>query len=187
MTVDGAPVDWSRADRDGRFRVVIPTPGRYVALANAAGWRPRAYTVEFVDETSRQDIVLDDQLCLSGRMRRGGVPLPGALVSLSAAEGGVVASVRADGIGRYTIPLPTAGRYIVTALEPDTLTAHACKVVLDVRSVVVDFDIPDTADAGDLAGDGSGVVTPAERPGSPLGRPTRADDLPAGEPAAPNA
>jgi hypothetical protein len=172
MTVDGAPVDWSRADREGRFTVVIPAPGRYVALANAAGWRPRAYAVEFVDETSRQDIVLYDQLCLSGRVRRGGAPVPGALVSLSAAEGGVVASVRADDTGRYAIPLPIAGRYIVTALEPDTLIAHARKVVLDVQSVVVDFDVP---------------VTATELPGSPAGAPTIADDRPAGGSAAPSA
>ena len=94
--------------------------------------------------------------------------MPGALVSLSAAAGGVIASVRVDDVGRYAIPLPTAGRYIVTTLEPDTLIAHARKVALDVQSVVVDFDIP-TADAGDLAGDGSAVVTPAERPGSAAG------------------
>jgi hypothetical protein len=80
--------------------------------------------------------------------------------------------VRADDVGRYAIPLPTAGRYIVTALEPDTLTAHARKVALDVQSVVVDFDIPDTADAEDLAGDGTAVVTSAERPGSTAGAPT---------------
>jgi EmrB/QacA subfamily drug resistance transporter len=169
MTLDGDPVDWSRVDRDGRFTVVIPAAGRYLALANAAGWRPRASTVEFTDETSRQDIVLYDQLCLSGRVRRGGAPVSGALVSLSAAAGGVVASVRSDDVGRYAIPLPTAGRYIVTALEPDTLTAHACKVVLDVQSVVVDFDVPDTVDAEDLAGDGSAAVTPAEPPGATAG------------------
>jgi hypothetical protein len=51
------------------------------------------------------------------------------------------------------MPLPEAGRYIVTMLEPDTLLAHARKVVLDVRSAVVDIDavpIPAEALAGEV-------------------------------------
>jgi hypothetical protein len=39
------------------------------------------------------------------------------------------------------MPLPGAGRYIVTLLEPDTTHAHPRKVVLDVRSAVVDIDV----------------------------------------------
>ena len=40
------------------------------------------------------------------------------------------------------MPLPQAGRYIVTMLEPDTLQATARKLVLDVRSAVIDIDVP---------------------------------------------
>ena len=40
------------------------------------------------------------------------------------------------------MPLPGAGRYIVTMLEPHDLTAYARKVVLDVRSAVVDIEAP---------------------------------------------
>lgn len=142
MTIEGAPVDWNRVDNDGNFKVVIPSPGRYLALANAAGWIPQAGVVEIVDAVSREDIVLRGQLCVSGQARRGGSPIAGALISLNPASGGVVTSIRTDESGRYSIPLPVAGRYIVTMLEPDTQTAHARKVALDVNSVVVDFDLP---------------------------------------------
>ena len=38
MKTDGTPVDWSRADRDGNYSVVLPGPGRYLVLANGQGW-----------------------------------------------------------------------------------------------------------------------------------------------------
>jgi hypothetical protein len=57
------------------------------------------------------------------------------------------------------MPLPEAGRYIVTMLEPDTLLAHARKVVLDVRSAVVDIDAPSSP------GVAAGEVNRAQRAG----------------------
>ena len=54
LKTDGTPVDWSRGDNDGKYSVVLPGPGHYLVLANAAGWVPRAEVLEFVDETSRQ-------------------------------------------------------------------------------------------------------------------------------------
>jgi hypothetical protein len=142
VKTDGTAVDWSRADNAGNYSVVLPGPGKYLVLANALGWAPRAEVLEFVDANTRQHITLTEQLTLSGMVRRGGQPVPGALITLSEAAGQLVRSTRSDGSGRYCVPLPEAGRYIVTMLEPDTLLAHARKVVLDVRSVVVDIDAP---------------------------------------------
>ena len=119
MKTDGTPVDWSRADSNGDYSVVLPGPGRYLVLANAQGWTPRAEVLEFLDANTRQHITLTDQLTLSGTVSRGGAPIGGALVTLSEAAGEVVGSVRADDAGRYCMPLPAAGRYIVTMLEPD--------------------------------------------------------------------
>jgi len=135
-------VDWSRADSDGTYSVVLPGPGKYLVLANAQGWTPRAEVLEFVNSNARQHITLTDQLTLSGSISRAGASVGGALVALSEATGEVVGSVRADGAGHYCMPLPGAGRYIVTMLEPDNLHAYARKVVLDVRSAVVDIDAP---------------------------------------------
>jgi hypothetical protein len=141
MRIDGTPVDWSRADNQGKYSVVLPGPGQYLVLANGQGWTPRAEVLEFRDETTQQHITLTDQLTLSGRVRRDREPIGGALVALSEAAGEVVNAVRTDDAGRYCMPLPGAGRYIVTTVEPDTLHAHPRKVVLDVRSAVVDIDI----------------------------------------------
>ena len=146
MKTDGTLVDWSRADSNGDFSVVLPGPGRYLLLANAQGWTPRAEVVEFRDANTRQHITLTDQLTLSGTISRGGTPIGGALVTLSEAAGEVVGSVRADDAGRYCMPLPGAGRYIVTMLEPDERHAYARKVVLDVRSAVVDVEAPALAE-----------------------------------------
>ncbi len=151
VKTDGTAVDWSRADNEGNYSVVLPGPGKYLVLANALGWAPHAEVLEFVDENTRQHITLTEQLTLSGTARRGGRPVAGALITLSAATGEMVRSARADAGGRYCMPLPEAGRYIVTMLEPDTMLAHARKVVLDVRSAVVDVDAPalQAAVAGD--------------------------------------
>jgi len=148
MKIDGTPVDWSRADGNGDYSVVLPGPGRYLVLANAQGWTPRAEVIEFVDPHERQPIILTDQLTLSGTTSRAGRPIGGALVTLSEATGEVVGSVRADDAGHYRMPLPAAGRYIVTMLEPDDLHAFARKVVLDVRSAVVDIEAPKAPAAG---------------------------------------
>ncbi len=97
--------------------------------------------LEFRDENTHQHITLTDQVTLSGTVRRDDEPIGGALVALSEATGEVVGSVWTDDAGRYHMPLPAAGRYIVTTLEPDTQHAHPRKVVLDVRSAVVDIDV----------------------------------------------
>lgn len=148
MKTDGTPVDWSRADSNGNYSVVLPGPGRYLVLANAQGWTPKAQVLDFPDSHTRHHIVLTDQLTLSGTVSRDGTPIGGALVTLSEATGEVVGSVRADDGGRYCMPLPGAGRYIVTMLEPDEHHAYARKVVLDVRSSVVDVEAPPLPGSG---------------------------------------
>lgn len=109
-------------------------------LANGQGWTPRAEVLEFCDENTHQHISLTDQLTLSGTVRRDGEPVGDALVALSEATGEVVRSVRTADASFYRMPLSAAGRYIVTMLEP-ARHAHPRKVVLDVRSAVVDIEV----------------------------------------------
>src|SRR6195952_922283 len=90
MKTDGTPVDWSRADNNGNYSVVLPGPGQYLVLANGQGWTPRAEVLQFRDENTHQQITLTDQLTLSGTVRRDGTPIPRALVALSEATGEVV-------------------------------------------------------------------------------------------------
>jgi EmrB/QacA subfamily drug resistance transporter len=145
VKTDGTPVDWSRGDTEGRYSVVLPGPGKYLVLANAQGWAPRAEVFEFIDDKSRQHLNLTDRLTLSGRVTSGGHPVPQALVTVSEATGEVFGSVRTDESGVYCMPLPPVGRYIATMLEPTTFQAFARKFVLDVRSEVVDIDAPAAA------------------------------------------
>jgi MFS family permease len=145
MTVDGSPVDWSRGGDDGTFSVVLPRPGDYLVLANALGWAPRAQVLRFDNDSRHTCITLADQLTVSGTASRAGRPVPNAMVAITEASGEMVRSVLADEHGHYCMPLPAAGRYIVTMLEPTTMQAHARKLVLDVRSAVVDIDAPNVA------------------------------------------
>jgi len=142
VKTDGTPADWSRGDTEGKYSVVLPGPGKYLVLANAQGWVPRAEVFEFVDENSRQHLTLTERLTLSGRVTCGGQPVPRALVTVSQATGEMFGSVRADASGIYCMPLPPVGRYIVTMLVPTTFQAFARKFVLDIRSEVIDIDAP---------------------------------------------
>ena len=146
VTTNGDAVDWSRADHDGLYSIALPGPGRYLVLANAQGWSPKAQVMSFEhrsEMTGLSEIMLTEQLILSGRVTRGEQPVPRALVSLSEATGASVGALTTDEQGRWCMPLPTPGRYVVAVLAQDTGAAAARKVVLDARSAVVDIPIPD--------------------------------------------
>ncbi len=147
VTTDGDPVDWSRADHEGRYSIALPGPGSYLVLANAQGWSPRAQVMTFAgrsEMTGMTDVTLTDQLTLSGRVTRDDQPVPGALMSLSEVTGAPVCSLEADAEGRWCMPLPPPGRYVLTVLARDSCTATARKVVVDVRSKQVDLAIPES-------------------------------------------
>jgi MFS family permease len=145
VTTNGDAVDWSRADHDGLYSVALPGPGHYLVLANAQGWSPRAQVMSFdhrSEMTGLSEIMLTEQLILPGRVTRGEQPVPRALVSLSEATGASVGALTTDEQGRWCMPLPTPGRYVVAVLAPDTGATAARKVVMDARSAVVDIPIP---------------------------------------------
>ena len=151
VKTDGTPVDWSRGDTEGKYSVVLPGPGKYLVLANALGWVPRAEVFEFVDDNvppahhaHRPTDPLRD-----GNVRRATGP-EGVGHRQRGQRRGVRFGPRRRA-GDYCMPLPPAGRYIVTMLEPRTLQAFARKLVLDVRSAVVDIDAPAPAVATGVA------------------------------------
>ena len=155
LTTDGSPVDWARGDDDGSFSVVLPRPGQYLVLANAQGWTPKAQVLEFDRRAGHTSITLVDQLTVSGTASRAGFPVSGAMIAMTEAGGDLVQSMLADDHGHYCMPLPPPGRYIVTMLEPTTMRAHARKLVLDVRSAVVDIDAPALNSTDSAASNGS--------------------------------
>lgn len=148
LQTSGEPVDWSRVDSDGNYSVALPGAGTYLMVANAAGWAPMAEVFDFDGRTLQQNFHLENRLELAGTATAGGAVLPDAVVTLLQASGEHVATTRTDSEGRYSLPLPLAGRYIVTLLHPATHQAMARKLAVDNRSVTADLTID--APAGQL-------------------------------------
>jgi MFS family permease len=142
LQTGGEPVDWSRVDADGNYSVALPGAGKYLMVANAAGWAPMAEVFEFDGRTLQQNFLLQDRLDLSGSATVGGEAVSGAVVTLLQASGEHVATTRTDDDGGYAFPLPVAGRYIVAMLHPVTHQAMARKLAVDNRSVTVDLAAP---------------------------------------------
>ena len=164
LQTEGEPVDWSRVDTDGNYSVALPGAGKYLVVANAAGWAPMAEVFDFDGRTLKQNFLLHERLEISGRAAIGRGPVAGAVVTLLRATGEHVDTARTDDDGVYTLPLPAAGRYIVTMLHPVTHQAVARKLAVDNRSVTVDL-------TAEHLPQGTGADGPAGRPG---GDPVRA-------------
>lgn len=139
LQTTGEPVDWSRADNDGAYSVVLPGAGRYLVVSSADGWAPKSQVLEFTDATTRQQIRLSERLTISGTVRHAGGPLDQALVTLTKPTGESVTSTHTQE-GRYELPLPAAGRYILTTLDPSRTHALAKQVLVATQPAVVDFD-----------------------------------------------
>ncbi|QCP00307.1 MFS transporter [Arthrobacter sp. 24S4-2] len=139
LQTSGEPVDWSRVDSDGNYSVALPGAGKYLMVANAAGWAPMAEVFDFDGRTLQQNFHLDDRLELGGTATVAGAALPDAVITLLQASGEHVATTRTGASGRYSLPLPLAGRYIVTLLHPATHQAMARKLAVDNRSVTADL------------------------------------------------
>jgi MFS family permease len=138
----GEPVDWSRVDAEGNYSVALPGAGKYLMVANAAGWAPMAEVFEFDGRTLHQNFLLHDRLEIGGTVTAGSEAVPGAVVTLIEASGAHVATTRTDDGGGYAFPLPAAGRYIVTMLHPVTHQAMARKLAVDNRSIALDLAAP---------------------------------------------
>ncbi|WP_427015722.1 MFS transporter [Pseudarthrobacter sp. P1] len=148
---NGEPADWSRADNDGKYSMVLPSPGRYLVVSSADGWSPHSQVLEFADSSSVQQIRLSQRLTLSGTVQSAGAPAEGALVALTRHSGESVSWAHTGTGGRYQLPLPAAGGYILTVLDPAGSQAQARPVVVGAQSAVVDFDTADVHDADRVA------------------------------------
>ena len=141
LQTTGEPVDWSRVDSEGNYSVALPGAGKYLMVANTAGWAPMAEVFDFDGRTLGQNFHLHDRLQLGGVARAAGTPLEGAVVTLLQATGEHVATTRTEDDGTYSLPLPAPGRYILTMLHPVTHQAMARKLAVDNRSVTADLEL----------------------------------------------
>jgi MFS family permease len=142
LQTGGEPVDWSRVDTEGNYSVALPGAGKYLMVANAAGWTPMAEVFEFDGRNLEHNVLLRDRLTIGGAVSVAGEGIAGAVVTLLEASGGHVATTRTDTDGTYAFPLPPAGRYVVTMLHPLTEQATAQKLAVDNRSVTLDLAAP---------------------------------------------
>ncbi|MEU9063214.1 MFS transporter [Streptomyces sp. NPDC048430] len=128
--LEGEPVDWARTDNDGRYSVALPGSGRYLVVANARGWSPRAVVLDFRERDMELHVELTDELALTGVAVRLGVPICRSLVLLHQGTGEFVSREQTDEHGQFRFPLPPAGAYILTAVDEFGQQAHSRKVVV---------------------------------------------------------
>nr|WP_255300542.1 carboxypeptidase-like regulatory domain-containing protein [Arthrobacter koreensis] len=78
---------------------------------------------------------------LTGRVRRHGHPVTGALILLvpESGESPAFSAVSARG-GSYELPLPAPGRYVLSVTDPSGKT-HTRLVVLPSPDTVVDVEL----------------------------------------------
>ncbi len=142
LTTVGEPVDWSRADNDGCYSVVLPGPGRYVVVSSAEGWAPKSEIVEFIAGADQQRVELTDPLSLSGTVFLDHERLAGAHVSLTRVTGEPESAVHTNDAGRYEMPLPPTGRYVLTVVDPDAEWTQSRQViVLAYQSATIDVTL----------------------------------------------
>ena len=140
LSMDGTQVDWDRADDGGRYAVVLPGEGRYLFVAGQHGWRPVSEVVTVPGSDTERDIRFQQRLMLSGTVAHAGRPLADCLVVLGRPTEAVTASARSDREGRYELPLPRPGTYILAVVEPDGATTHTRRVVLPTSDPVIDVE-----------------------------------------------
>lgn len=132
LTADGQPVDWGQADSEGQFAAAIPGPGDYLIVTAAEGWQPRTRQVTIDGDHALPPLVLRDRLTLRGTITDGeGRPVTGALVILTRLTGEAVTTTHTGHDGRYEVPRPANGRYVLSAVAPDGAVGARPVAVLD--------------------------------------------------------
>lgn len=115
LTPAGEAIDFGQADSEGRFNAAIPHAGDYLVVTAADGWQPRSRIMVLDDAHPLPPIVLRERYTLTGLITDADdEPVVDALVVLTRATGEVVRSIRTDHEGRYLIPRPSNGRYVLT-------------------------------------------------------------------------
>ncbi|MFK4494153.1 MULTISPECIES: MFS transporter [Dermacoccus] len=141
LASDGAHLDWGRVDDDGCYRLALPGAGRYVLVASAEGWATRSRIVE-VTGPGLPQLSLVDPLQLTGVVRRSdGSPAAQVPVTLIKHSGEYHADTLTDGEGRYVMPLPPGGRYVVAALDAEHDATAAASVTVLTEPVSADITL----------------------------------------------
>jgi MFS family permease len=145
LTLGGDQVDWSQVDSAGEFSIAIPCPGRYVVVAAADGWTPTSRLDDLDAATTLAPLVLTERLTLSGTVRNGtSSAVADAVVVLTRHSGECAGTTRTLFDGRYELPIPTNGRYVLTVVTPDGVTtARSVHIWGTAHTIDVDLTTDD--------------------------------------------
>ncbi|WP_068797121.1 MFS transporter [Pseudonocardia sp. HH130630-07] len=112
----GDQVGRTSTDEDGRYRVPLDGPGRFLVVAASGALPPNAATVSVGTEPVRHDVRLAGGSGVHGTvLDAAGLGAPGISVSLIDAGGDVTAAGRTGEDGRYALSGVPAGRYTLAA------------------------------------------------------------------------
>ncbi|MFF3500367.1 MFS transporter [Streptomyces sp. NPDC003247] len=105
ISLGGSQLSRSAAAPDGSYAVEAPGEGTYVLIASADGHQPQATTVVAGAAPVTYDVLLVGGSGLAGVVRSadGGKPVPGAVVVVTDVRGDVLATVRGDGVGAFSV------------------------------------------------------------------------------------
>jgi MFS family permease len=105
ISLGGRQLSRSVAGPDGSYALETPGEGTYVLITAADGHQPQATTVVVGAEPVTYDVLLTGSSGLAGVVRSadGGVPVAGAVVIVTDVRGDVLATVRTDGGGEFSL------------------------------------------------------------------------------------
>jgi MFS family permease len=109
----------ARSHEDGTYTLPEPEPGAYLLVVSAEAHRPRAVHVTVGEEAVCTDITLTGIGGLRGTVRDvDGIPVAGATVTVTGADGDVVTSAKTGPDGGYAITDLHAGTFTVRVQAP---------------------------------------------------------------------
>ena len=114
----GRQVGAARTAPSGTFLIGLDRGGTYLLIVSATGRRPAAGLIAVGDGPARRDVVLVGSGVLSGTARMAGTgdPVPGVVVTLTDAEGEVVAAGTTAADGTYRLEGLEAGDHTLVGM-----------------------------------------------------------------------
>lgn len=140
LAPDGHHLDWGRVDDDGQYRLALPGDGRYVLVASADGWATRSTFVD-VTGTNLPQLTLSRPLQLRGKVLSSGGSTGALPVTLVKHSGEYHASTTTNPAGQFVLPLPPAGRYVITALCPERAESAAETVTVMTQPIDLEIEL----------------------------------------------
>lgn len=138
----GSHVDWAHTDSAGDFTVATAGPARHLFVVSATGWSPVAVHTDLTNEEGLPTITLRNHLTVSGTVHDPtGRPAEDISVVVTRRSGGSVDWMRSDAAGRFSLPLPREGEYVLTALQRETGALTTRIVSVSAGSVVLDLEL----------------------------------------------